>query len=832
MEKVILRVPRLDGGLVTDVSPVLLDVEEGTSADLLNLDLARIGRVRKRPGVATVDLPPVPDTGDLGITGLKEYKNVATRDLFLLAAADDTIYYWDDEEENWEVLYQDPEVAEAPVYMLNMHEFVLVANGVFIPFIWDGEEIDNTEHRVPSPPRDMLFVDGHLFMSFTASPNLSVRRVYKGERAGMEATLPREDDLTEIRPGHMDYREGYLAVAGAKAGIFYFNPARTAFESEPILTFDPGGRGLPNAIQFAGPALFTAHARSPYLVWEGIDLYREQLLEESSVISSEIRPENGVHDLDYDGDHYETGHLFFTQAGHSTPLFGVYLLDHDTFDPDDEYPWKSGEVVERLDDPGDMRDGTGYAIQYSDGYIFVAHRDAPHITVHEFDGSIGGRVSDPAQTPNDRCYTIYYDEETEYIFVGEDAPPYFSVYEFQGGSFGERIEPEDPPEFPVRNIWYSDGRIFMTLLETAIDLDEEPGVWYTMYEFDADTGEIGDKLPLPREVPQGKYMTEYHTRAVMAGDPDYPFRLHMSDVGDPYTWNPYGRATAAVQAEIGTKDGEEITGLLTIGESGLLIGKEESLYNLRGWTRDNFSVDLLDSSVGVASHRSMQFVRPHAYFVHRKGIYRFQTDSVPERISLSIQDRFNDEVDKSKLEEATSALYGHRYILSCPRKGGGQIIFVYHTDQEKWSIWDEPEMTQTTPIRISDDEFYFAKDGDYQLYRMDRNSLTDPDNEPIASFIQTHPVGVQSPEVETDHGDLYFLFEEDPGTLVVKGRIDGGKWEKLGARWSVGDTGLHTLRVPVGKTARFLEVRLEQEDADKDLIPLSLSYVAIPKDVP
>lgn len=326
----------------------------------------------------------------------------------------------------------------------------------------------------------------------------------------------------------------------------------------------------------------------------------------------------------------------------------------------------------------------------------------------------------------------------------------------------------------------------------------------------------------------GKYLIEYRTRAVIADGN----KIHLSHTGDPHLWAPGASESNSVEIYVSPDDGELITGLLNMGDGGVLIGKSSTLYGLFGYKRDNFVVDMIDPSVGVSSHRSMIYVRPYAYWVFRSSVYRAQPGGTPERISSPIQEQLDKHVDLQRLGETTAYLYKRMYVVTFPAIAGGTVTYCYHIDHESWGVWTPP--CGVVDWAAKEEQLYLATT-DRSIVKLTPGELLDEPGGLIDTEITTVELDLGLIEQEKDIGDLYVVFRGTGETFIVNvevflnGRtipdvrldnieLNGNKDKQV------------VLRVPVGKTARVIQVSIT-DDKEQQLTPMALSFTYQIKDV-
>jgi hypothetical protein len=324
------------------------------------------------------------------------------------------------------------------------------------------------------------------------------------------------------------------------------------------------------------------------------------------------------------------------------------------------------------------------------------------------------------------------------------------------------------------------------------------------------------------DTPVGKYLTMFKNRILMIGDDDL---LLSSHTGDPTLWNPNDPASNSFLAYIGTNDGTTITGLLDLGDGGLLIGKSNSLYGMFGYTRENFVVDLIDTAVGVVSHKTMQYIKPYALFVARDGIYRYEIGGIPERVSDAIRDIFDEQVDHDNIADSSACIYNRTYVLTLPRVGGGTINLVYYPQEGRWTKWDKPNSFITAPYLDFENKIVFVEDNQVKLTT---HSVSLDDNAAMEVTYTTLELDAGYPEVDKYYGDLYLIFRtaEEPYEATVEISFNGDEFFIAANKEIIEGTQdkQKVLRVVLGREARFMEVRITNEDKNRHFSPIALNY--------
>lgn len=507
-------------------------------------------------------------------------------------------------------------------------------------------------------------------------------------------------------------------------------------------------------------------------------------------------------------------------------------------------------------------DGTWHTLQagLTDGipmeFITMANQAVMTNGVDEamaWDGESDVVVGLGAENASVRTYLLYSDNDLDYTAkeAGEDGNNILIQYDRtpeEGAPLSVEVSgagtEEDPYLIKVLFEWEDtedEGEQALSTGQDVKDAVEADASADALVDVDHATGSSGEGkvMVMPQRrlsggynAVKGHFLTEYRLRAVMAGEN----KIRLSHTGDPHLWSPYKAASNAMEAYVSPDDGEYISGLLSMGEYGVLIGKPSALYGLFGYKRENFVIEQMHRSIGVSSHRSMAFVSPHAYWVWEDGIYRMEMGGVPERISTAIEDFFLSQVDRSRLDEATAIIYEHSYVVSLPKVDGGFLVLCWNIEREKWGLWTNPKgitgSTQTTEDRH---RVYFTQQGLSRVSRFTLEEKEDFGEEVIEAEIMSLELDTGLPEVDKDINELYLVFRgtgmEDQIDIEVY--LDGESRPSVSLLETLirGAQGKQTvLRVPVGRTARFMEVKIADSDP-QEFTPLSLFYTYQLKEV-
>ena len=332
----------------------------------------------------------------------------------------------------------------------------------------------------------------------------------------------------------------------------------------------------------------------------------------------------------------------------------------------------------------------------------------------------------------------------------------------------------------------------------------------------------------------GRFLEIFRGRLILIGDEATPNLLRGSHTGDPTLWNPHARGSNAFELYVGPDDGSRVTGALEFGDGGLLIGKDTSIYGLFGYTRANFIVDVLDSHKGVNSHESMGYIRPYAFFVSHDGVYRYSSGSIPENITLPIQEIFDNEVDLDKLSKTSATVVGRNYIVSLPAIEGDNIVLVYYVDGERWSRWTEPNGSYFSSHRESPRGCLFAKEDSQEVLLYGTLDGRDRDAD-FPCEITTLELAANSPEIDKYFGEVYFVFRKGEQDYTVNAEVvvDDDYTNTIAMEEVIpsGDKKQVVLRAVIGREGRFITLRISSTGKGMSFGLMSIIYTLRPQGV-
>jgi hypothetical protein len=225
-DKQSFRLLSLDGGLVTDVSPILLAPDKGFAEEAINLEFSLHGVLRKRPGTAQV-FAPVATTP----IGAHQFVKASTQEVHNVVAHGTVVQRWDSATEAWVDLQTG--LSGAGVDFLTFADSLLMVDGNNPSARWDGITVTTptqfpkakylAEYRLRVAAAGDPANPSKLYISHTGDPELWSTTDSRSNAAELFVSPDDGDVIT----GLCNVGEGGLLVGKQRAlyGLFGYSRA-------------------------------------------------------------------------------------------------------------------------------------------------------------------------------------------------------------------------------------------------------------------------------------------------------------------------------------------------------------------------------------------------------------------------------------------------------------------------------------------------------------------------------------------------------------------------------------------------------------------------------
>jgi len=127
-------------------------------------------------------------------------------------------------------------------------------------------------------------------------------------------------------------------------------------------------------------------------------------------------------------------------------------------------------------------------------------------------------------------------------------------------------------------------------------------------------GDLGEAfISSFQRLPRSQVNAIYHDRQLVAGDPENPDTIYLSQLFYPERWDGLS---------FRTKSGEPITGVLSTRDYCLVFTRNAT-YMLQGYTDTDYTFQLIDQSLGSVGHNCNIVIHGNPYVWTEKGPYMF-----------------------------------------------------------------------------------------------------------------------------------------------------------------------------------------------------------------
>lgn len=269
--------------------------------------------------------------------------------------------------------------------------------------------------------------------------------------------------------------------------------------------------------------------------------------------------------------------------------------------------------------------------------------------------------------------------------------------------------------------------------------------------------------------------------------------VYCSAFGAPDRWQYFETGAAGVADNSWSitpfDSSGDFTGCVTLGDKPIFF-KENKVYIVYGSNPADFTLQAYDiPGTASGSAKSVTVIKDEAFYLSPEGVIRF-SGGMSDNISGDFFEQ---------LENGVAGTDGTRYYLSA-QTAGGYKIFVFNTQNGKWCIEDEKEVSNYTMYKrrlfmLSGNEINCVNPGELPYPII--NSGTEDDKE---SFIEFGDYYCDSPDKKAV-SKLYLRFTiEQGGTVEIDINYDSEKNES-GRVWNV----IKTLS-PGGKKSYVLPI--------------------------
>lgn len=254
--------------------------------------------------------------------------------------------------------------------------------------------------------------------------------------------------------------------------------------------------------------------------------------------------------------------------------------------------------------------------------------------------------------------------------------------------------------------------------------------------------------------PNGQFVVTHKNRLYIAGDPNNPSRLYMSDLGSPESFPSLNFI------DVNTNDGDKITGIAEHLDS-LVIFKERSIHVLRGTGPSNYNLLDMHQNHGCISHWSIVQASNVLFYLSRDGVYEFNGKTiylVSDPIMGSVQG-INGQTawNQGYLNVACGIDYKNKYWLAIPEGGTNTTnnrVYAYDYIHKIWTRFDIPVSCFGIFDSTNGHILYSGDPKTGNVYQQDTGG--NDNGNPINAYLTTKAFDFGSPAHYKSYKGLFF----------------------------------------------------------------------------
>lgn len=219
----------------------------------------------------------------------------------------------------------------------------------------------------------------------------------------------------------------------------------------------------------------------------------------------------------------------------------------------------------------------------------------------------------------------------------------------------------------------------------------------------------------------GKFLGTYKGRMLMAGNPDFPFRVYMSTTLDAEDWTSLDATSFDL-----TYDGDPngVTAIFPEQEGRVFIATRRSIYELSGSDMDTFLVQRITQGIGCIAHGAVLSIPNDILFPSDRGLHSLKKLIVSDQSEITFQSRDIQRIwtrllNRSLLSRA-KATYNedqNEYEITVPSGSSTEndLILSYNISYNLWTTWEGIDARSLGQVLISDTNYVLSGGEDGRL---------------------------------------------------------------------------------------------------------------------
>jgi hypothetical protein len=276
-----------------------------------------------------------------------------------------------------------------------------------------------------------------------------------------------------------------------------------------------------------------------------------------------------------------------------------------------------------------------------------------------------------------------------------------------------------------------------------------------------------------------RLIARYRGRLVLSGLVADPSNWFMSEVGDPLNWNYAPTTTTAIQAVAGNASevglvGDVVTALMTFSDDSMLIGGDQSIWQMSGDPAAGGSIDLVTDQIGVAWNAWTQGPNGEIYFLGTDGVYVILPQSQPKLLTGNRLDELFDQIDLGRTRAFLAWDYRRKGLMVTLAQSGvpQQTGYFWDSRADSWVTEQYPATMGPSYLygydsELPDDKAMLVgcKDG---YIRKLNESATDDDGTSMTSIVRYAPIPLTVGKKEGILTDVECTLADGSGDVILK----------------------------------------------------------------
>lgn len=232
----------------------------------------------------------------------------------------------------------------------------------------------------------------------------------------------------------------------------------------------------------------------------------------------------------------------------------------------------------------------------------------------------------------------------------------------------------------------------------------------------------------------GKYLGVYRGRMVMAGNPDFPFRVYISAVLDGDLWA--GPDTTSFDLDY-DGDPEGVTSIFPELDGFLYISTRRSIYQLSCTDAGDvttYALQRVSHGIGCCANGSVVPVPNDVMFVSDRGAHSLKRLEISNNVhatylSKDIQPIFTNSLATQLLNQiqGTWDETQNLYLLSCPSSGQtlNDVVLAFNIDYGYWTTWMGIDARSINTVLLNNKQYVIAGKENGKINILDPGITTD-----------------------------------------------------------------------------------------------------------